>query len=341
MVSAAIQPQEESSKLKDLQDDQLLVRFFKFHEDAAFAAILARYSSLVYGVCHRILRNAADAEDAFQATFLVLVRKGATLREPGRLANWLYGVAYRTARKAKTRSAVRSRIERAAGEIPSPTAVKDMTYDQLWSVLDEEISQLPEKYSLPLVLCYLEGKTNAQAAAQLGWPEGSISRRLSRARELLRSRLAKRGMALTAALIAAVFTRPAVAAPAELVASTMSASSQVAQGVAISKVVSLSTAKLAHEVLVAMSVSHKFVISMVLTAASLLLAATVTWQVGSRTNLTHFLSGHDATPVAVPKTPAQLDAMKGTSVSLTIEESTPKGQPPAKGRRSGRANTSR
>src|SRR5437764_1679734 len=85
--------------LRDLRDEQLLTRFFESKEESAFAVLVARYGSLVYGVCHRVLGNASDAEDAFQATFMVLVKKGATLRQPGRLANWLYGVAYRTACK--------------------------------------------------------------------------------------------------------------------------------------------------------------------------------------------------------------------------------------------------
>src|SRR5688572_14309485 len=104
--------------LRQLADDALLSRFFQEHDDAAFAAILERHGPLVYGVCQRVLGDANDAEDAFQATFLVLVRKGGTLREPGRLAAWLYGVAQRTARKVRAKAAVRTRSERQAGEIP-------------------------------------------------------------------------------------------------------------------------------------------------------------------------------------------------------------------------------
>src|SRR5207247_10735275 len=179
-----------------------------------------------------------DAEDAFQATFLVLVRKGGTLRDPGRLANWLFGVAYRTARKLRGKAEQRTKSERQAGEMPTKSDLADMTYEELQAILDEEISQLPEKYSLPLVLCYLEGKTNAQAAAQLGWPEGSMSRRLSRARELLRSRLARRGMALSAALIASVFARSSTAAvPPDLLAATVHAATLVAQGAEVEDVV--------------------------------------------------------------------------------------------------------
>jgi RNA polymerase sigma factor (sigma-70 family) len=173
--TVAIQPRGRSAMLSDLRglkDDQLLARFFESHEDSAFSVLVERYGPLVYGVCRRILADSNDAEDAFQATFLVLVRKGGSLRDPGRLASWLYGVAYRTARKARAKAALRTKSERQAGEMPTKSAGHEMTYDELQALLDEEISQLPEKYALPLVLCYLEGKTNAQAAAQLGWPEG-------------------------------------------------------------------------------------------------------------------------------------------------------------------------
>jgi len=266
-----------------LEDDQLLSRFFQDREDAAFGVLVERYGPLVYGVCRRILTDSNDAEDAFQATFLVLVRKGGTLRDPGRLASWLYGVAYRTARKLRAKAALRTRSERQASEMPSKSDVSDMTYEELQAVLDEEISQLPEKYALPLVLCYLEGKTNAQAAAQLGWPEGSISRRLSRARELLRSRLAKRGLAMSVALIAAVFARPAAAAvPVGLLAATTRAATLAAQGVDLSELVTPRTAKLVQDVVAGMSAASKFAIPTIAALASILLViATAVWQFGS------------------------------------------------------------
>src|SRR5262245_16036182 len=142
----------EPGSLHGLKDDQLLARFFRGHEDAAFAARVERYGPLVFGLCRRILSDPNDADDAFQATFLVLVRKGATLRDPGKLANWLYGVAYRTARKLRAKAALRTKSERQAGEMPTKSDLADMTYEELQAILDEESSQLPEKYSLPLVL---------------------------------------------------------------------------------------------------------------------------------------------------------------------------------------------
>ena len=123
--------------LTSLKDDQLLNRFFQEREDAAFAVLVERYGPLVYGVCRRILYDSNDAEDAFQATFLVLVRKGGTLRDPGRLANWLYGVAHRTARKLRAKAALRTKSERQAGEMPTKSDLADMTYEELQAILDE------------------------------------------------------------------------------------------------------------------------------------------------------------------------------------------------------------
>ena len=254
--------------------------------------LLARHGPLVYGVCRRILRNANDAEDAFQATFLVMVRKGATLRQPGRLASWLYGVAHRTARKALAKAVRRCESERQAREMPSQSELSDMRFNDLRSILDEEIGQLPEKYSLPLVLCYLEGKTNAEAAAQLGWPEGSMSRRLSRARELLRSRLAKRGLALSAVLVAAAFARSAVASvPPDLFVSTVYAGTLVADGVAVKDVVSPATAALVDDVLQSMATATKLFVTGCVAAATLLIVIPViAWELGTPTyaaNLFH------------------------------------------------------
>jgi RNA polymerase sigma factor (sigma-70 family) len=158
----------------------------------AFAEVVRRHGPMVLGVCQRVLRHYQDAEDAFQATFLVLAEKAQRLRRPELLANWLYGVAYRTALHARQRGARRREHEREAASMCAAKSEQEMGSEELRRLLDEELSRLPEKYRTPLVLCYLEGKTNEEAARLLGWPVGSMSYRLGRGRELLRKRLEAR-----------------------------------------------------------------------------------------------------------------------------------------------------
>jgi RNA polymerase sigma factor (sigma-70 family) len=270
------------ANLAELSDEQLLGRFVQLRDEAAFAVLLERHGPLVYRVCRRTLGDASDAEDAFQATFLVLVKKGGTLRNPAHLASWLYGVAYRTSLKAKARAAQRSESERRACNMPTDSQLSDMTYRDMCSVLDEEISKLPEKYAAPLVLCYLEGKTNAEAAQQLGWPEGSMSRRLARARELLRSRLTQRGLTLSALLTAALVSRSAVASvPLLLAQSTAQAAKLVAEGVEVADVVSPATATLVEDLVQpAISLVSK-VSAAVALAAVIAVTSGVVWYFGA------------------------------------------------------------
>ena len=178
---------------------ELLDRFVTHRDHEAFADLVRRHGSMVFGVCRRVLRDPHDAEEAFQVTFLVLVRKAGGIRQPERLANWLFGVANRVARKSKVTAARRSTHEQAAampGIVPPITLGPEGP--EIRGVLDEEMVALPEKYRVPLVLCYLEGLTNEEASRRLGWPPGSMSYRLARGRELLRRRLARRGLACLA-----------------------------------------------------------------------------------------------------------------------------------------------
>ena len=190
-------------------DGQLMTQFVQGQDgsEAAFRILIHRHGPMVLGVCRRVLGDAHAAEDAFQATFLVLVKKAATLRDGDLLTNWLYGVALRVANKEKARGARRRVVERQAAErTASPASDGDQV--ELRSVIDEEIRRLPERYRLPLVLCHLEGLRHDEVAQRLGCPVGTVESRLSRAREQLRSRLARRGLAPTAQALGVVLRPP-------------------------------------------------------------------------------------------------------------------------------------
>jgi RNA polymerase sigma factor (sigma-70 family) len=189
-------------------DRRLLERFVSQQDEAAFAALLDRHGPMVLSVCRRVLSHAQDAEDAFQATFLVLSRKAAFIAQPELLGSWLYGVAYRIARKARAQSARRRRRESERETVPmsAPDPLLEAAWRELRASLDEELRRLPVKYQAPLVLCYLEGLTNEEAARQLGWPVGSISYRLARGRDLLRERLSRRRRAIAPGLLPALLT---------------------------------------------------------------------------------------------------------------------------------------
>ncbi|HWY87638.1 MAG TPA: efflux RND transporter periplasmic adaptor subunit [Gemmataceae bacterium] len=220
--------------MRGATDVQLLERFAEQRDEDAFAALVQRHAPMVLGVCGRVLRDANDAEDAFQATFLVLVRKARSISRPNLLANWLYGVARRTALAAKTRAAKRQMKEKevvaCATADPSSAAV----WADLRPVLDEEVSRLPARYRVPFVLCYLEGRTNEEAARIIGCPKGTVLSRLSWARERLRKRLTRRGLAPTAALLAAALSSSAIRAvvPPALARTTVEAALAFAAGTA-------------------------------------------------------------------------------------------------------------
>jgi RNA polymerase sigma factor (sigma-70 family) len=192
-------------------DRQLLERFTRHRDETAFAELVRRHAPTVLGVCQRLLRDPNDAEDAFQATFLVLVRKAGALTDPEAVGNWLYGVARRTAVKARAAAARRRVRETAVVDVAGPEET-DLVWRDLRPVLDEEVSRLPARYRVPFVLCHLQGKTNEEAARYLGCPKGTVLSRLARARERLRARLARRGVALSAAALATVLAEKASAA---------------------------------------------------------------------------------------------------------------------------------
>jgi RNA polymerase sigma factor (sigma-70 family) len=190
-------------------DGQLLARFLDDKDEVAFEALVARLGPMVWAVCRRQLPDPADAEDAFQATFLVLARKGRTVNPRDRVANWLYGVAYTAARKARVnRARRRDKEHRAAAMTKTVTRDAEPTAD-LAGHIDRELSRLPDKYRAPVVLCDMQGKTRQEAARHLGWPEGTVAGRLARAREMLARRLGKYALGVSPAAVAAVLSDPA------------------------------------------------------------------------------------------------------------------------------------
>ena len=180
-----------------LGDAQLLDRFASRRDEAAeiaFAALVERHGPMVLRVCREVLRDPHEAQDAFQATFLILARKSASIRRRDSLGPWLHGVALRVSACARSAAARRRTHERRRAEITTPL-LGPTDGGEEGAMLHEEIGRLPEKYRTPVVLCYLEGLTHDQAAQKLRWPVGTVRSRLSGARERLRSRLVRRGVA--------------------------------------------------------------------------------------------------------------------------------------------------
>jgi len=211
-------------------DGQLLELFIQQRDEAAFASLLSRHGPMVLGICGRILDNEADAEDAFQATFLILVRKASSLRKGEQLKNWLYGVAWRTALEARRARAKRRAKEAAAAcrlEAAEAVAANDLA-----TVLDEELARLPDKYRQVILLCDVEAKGRTEAAGQLGCPEGTVASRLARARHLLAKRLRRRGLDLSAGALTAMLSANVASAsvPPAWLASTMRAVNTLVHG---------------------------------------------------------------------------------------------------------------
>jgi RNA polymerase sigma factor (sigma-70 family) len=223
---------EGLSRAAELPDEDLLDQFLTgepLDAQESFRAIVERHGPMVLGICRYVLNQDQDAEDAFQATFLVLARKATTIRNPRVLSGWLHEIAYRIAIKARAGTVRRRNVERESMAIlPPGIAPDDQSEQAAWSelrpVLHEEVNRLPEKYRIPVILSYLEGKTNEEVAEQLRWPVGTVKGRLSRARDLLRSRLTQRGLALSAAFLMTALSRGRVFAesvPADLVRRTV------------------------------------------------------------------------------------------------------------------------
>ncbi|MCI0642752.1 MAG: sigma-70 family RNA polymerase sigma factor [Gemmataceae bacterium] len=209
-----------------LTDAQLLERFVKNRDEAAFEVLLWRHGPMVLGLCRRLLRQPADIEDSFQATFLALVRKAGSISKRESAGSWLYKVAYRVALAARGNG---QHAQQTLVDLPAAEPVPELVWRDLQPVLDEEIMGLPEKYRAAFVLCCLEGKTNEEAARQLGCPKGTLLSRLSRARELLRHRLSRRGVALSVGACASLGHECLAAVPDALASATLHLLPEAAQ----------------------------------------------------------------------------------------------------------------
>jgi RNA polymerase sigma factor (sigma-70 family) len=256
-MSEVIQHLRTAVLLRDgarVTDGQLLEGYIRRRDGAALEALVQRHGPMVWGVCRRVLSNYHDAEDAFQATFLVLVRRAASIASREFLANWLYGVAHQTALKARATTRKSRARERQVQEMPEPEAVQQDLWHDLQPLLDQELSRLPEKYRIPIVLCDLEGKTRREAARQLGCPEGTVAGRLARARAMLAKRLARRGIVLSGGSLAVVLSQNSASAcvPTSVVSSTIKTVTLLAAGEAAAGMFPAKVAVLTEGVLKAM-----------------------------------------------------------------------------------------
>jgi RNA polymerase sigma factor (sigma-70 family) len=298
-------------------DAELLDRFLADRDDAAFAALVLRHGNLVLAACRRVLVNRADVDDAFQATFLVLLRKASSIRQHQSVGGWLYRVARRAALH------VRADVERhrpvEPGLIPESAAPTDAdpSWREVCALLHAELDRLPVKFRLPLMLCYLDGKTRDEAARQLGWSVGAVKGNLERGRMRLREQLARRGVTLSAALLATLAAPRGLAIPTALVNSTLHTALNTPAALAGGSRAAL----VAHGVLQSMRTTHRLVV-----ALSLLLIGAAGTGAGLWTR--HVLAGKPTDPIpAAAQAPTRTAAEETMTVSGQVLN--PDGQPVA------------
>jgi RNA polymerase sigma factor (sigma-70 family) len=257
----------------DTTDRELLERYARRRDEQAFATLVERHGPVVRGVCRRVLGDGPDAEDAFQATFVVLARKAGSAGWRESVGPWLHAVASRVARKARAEAARRRAGPTAAAAVPrDPSA--EVTWRELRTVLDEELDRLPDKYRAPLVLCYLESKTRDEAAAELGWTASVLKGRLERGRDRLRSRLIRRGVALSVALFGTALSETTASAqvPAALLTATVQTVSVLARASQAATTVSPQVVRLADHACRVLALAKLKLAGLVLLAVALIAA---------------------------------------------------------------------
>jgi RNA polymerase sigma factor (sigma-70 family) len=215
--------------LRRLSDAQLLSRFVADRHSDAFEILVARHGPRVLGICRKVLGRTPEVDDAFQSTFLLLARKAGSIRKRASLGSWLHGVAHRVAVRSRARSARRITFESRVAQLPRDHREIDLDVQDIQRILHEEIDRLPAHYRQPILLCYLDEQTNEAAARHLGCPTSTLKDRLARAREILRGRLARRGVALTALLLLLLLPGgvSAESVPPRLLATTLRAARPV------------------------------------------------------------------------------------------------------------------
>jgi cytochrome c peroxidase len=269
----------EDEGTRQLSDQHLLRQFTDQRDEAAFGALLRRHGPMVLDVCRGVLSDEADAEDAFQATFLILARKAASIRKAESVGSWLHGVAYRTALKARSHSTARQKTE-ARAPARAASEPDDLTWREARQILHEELTGLAERYRAPLVACYLEGKTQDEAATQLRLARSTLKERLERGRALLRARLVRRGLGPAALLLATAWPAATASAhlPAALASATIEAATMCAAGQAAApSVISAEVAALTEGVLRSMVLTKTRSTAALLLAAGSLIGLGLAW----------------------------------------------------------------
>jgi RNA polymerase sigma factor (sigma-70 family) len=261
----------ETRDLADAADGDLLERFARRRDEAAFAMLLRRHGPMVLAVGRRIVRQVQDAEDVFQAAFLLLARQAHTIRKRESVGCWLHGVAQRLALRLRSQTIQRSQRERQAAAMRE-TVPSDAAWRELQSVLDEELARLPANYRAAVVACCLEGKTQEEAAGQLGCPLGTVRSRLARGRKLLHARLTRRGLTLSAAALATALTASAAtnAVAAALVRVTHQSALRIAAGQTASATVPLSVVALVESGMKTLTTTKVQIATVILLASGLL-----------------------------------------------------------------------
>lgn len=307
-----------------LSDGQLLDGFVRQRDEAAFEALVRRHGPMVLGVCRRITGHEPDAEDAFQAAFLVLVRRAASIVPRENVGNWLYGVAYRTALEVRKAMLRRRNKEKPLTDILDPKAPSNAERQDLGELLDQELSRLPHKYRLPVVLCELEGRSRKEVARQLRLPEGTLSSRLAMARKMLAKRLMRRGISLSAGALTVALSsqEAATGVPTSLVSATVHTAMKVAEGMVPATLVSANVLSLTHGVSKAM-----FLAKLKPTAIVVLLALTA--GLGAGLMSLQGLADESAAPTRQDapepvakenKPPSDKDELQGTWMLIAREE---------------------